>query len=55
MNQSEFLTITWNLLKAREITRVEGAISFGFCFLLVEELPARDLLANHKAKQSRRR
>ena len=30
MNQSEFLAITCNLLKAREKSRVQGAIGFGF-------------------------
>ena len=30
MNQSEFLEITCNLLKAREKSRVHGAIGFGF-------------------------
>ena len=30
MNQSEFLAITCNLLKARENSRVQGAIGFGF-------------------------
>ena len=30
MNQSEFLTIICNLLKARETSRAQGAISFGF-------------------------
>ena len=30
MNQSQFLAITCNLLKAREISRVDGAIGFGF-------------------------
>ena len=29
INQSEFLAITWNLLKARENLRVQGAIGFG--------------------------
>ena len=29
MNQSEFLAITCNLLKAREKSRVQGAIGFG--------------------------
>ena len=35
MNQSEFRAITSNLLKARETSRVQGALSFGFvshCF-----------------------
>ena len=32
MNQSEFLAITCNLLKAREKSRVQGAIGFGFAF-----------------------
>ena len=30
MNQSEFLAITGNLLKAREKSRVKGAIGYGF-------------------------
>ena len=30
MNQSQFLAIIWNLLKAREKSRVRGAIGFGF-------------------------
>ena len=30
MNQLESLAITCNLLKAREKTRVQGAIGFGF-------------------------
>ena len=30
MNQSQFLEITCNLLKAREKSRVHGAIAFGF-------------------------
>ena len=30
MNQSKFLAIIWNLLKAREKSRVQGAIDFGF-------------------------
>ena len=30
MNQSEFLAITCNLLKAREKSRVQGAVCFGF-------------------------
>ena len=30
MNQSEFLAITCNLLKAREKSRVRGVIGFGF-------------------------
>ena len=28
MNQSQFLAIIWNLLKAREKSRVHGAIGF---------------------------
>ena len=32
MNQSEYLTITCNLLKARENSRVQGVIGFGFDF-----------------------
>ena len=30
MNQSEFQAITYNLFKAREKSRVQGAIGFGF-------------------------
>ena len=30
MNQSEFRAITWDLLKAREKSRAQGAIGFGF-------------------------
>ena len=30
MNQSQFLAITFNSLKAREKSRVQGAIGFGF-------------------------
>ena len=30
MNQSEFQEITCNLLKAREKSRLQGAIGFGF-------------------------
>jgi len=30
MNQSQFLAIIWNLLKARGKSRVHGAIGFGF-------------------------
>ena len=30
MNQSQFLAITCNSLEAREISRVHGAIGFGF-------------------------
>ena len=32
MNQSEFLAIICNVLKAREKSRVHGAIGFGFGF-----------------------
>ena len=32
MNQSEFQEITCNLLKAREKSRLQGAIGFGFGF-----------------------
>ena len=38
MNQSQFLAITCNSLKAREKSRVQGAIGFGFCFSMVEKL-----------------
>ena len=30
MNQSEFLAVTCNLLKAREKSRLQGAIGFDF-------------------------
>ena len=30
MNQSQFLAVTWNLLKAREKSHAHGAIGFGF-------------------------
>ena len=33
MNQSEFLEITCNLLKAREKSRVQGAIGLGFLLI----------------------
>ena len=33
MNQSQFLAITCNLLEARERSRVQGAIGFGFHWL----------------------
>ena len=29
-NQSQFLAITWNLLKAQEKSRAHGVIGFGF-------------------------
>ena len=32
MNQSQFLAITCNSLEARERSRVQDAIGFGFCF-----------------------
>ena len=32
MNQSQLLAITYNSLKAREKSRVHGAIGFGFGF-----------------------
>ena len=32
MNQSEFVAITGNLLKAREKSCVQGPIGFGFAF-----------------------
>jgi len=37
MNQSQFLAIICNLLKAREKSRLHGAIGFG-CFSLAEKL-----------------
>lgn len=30
MSQSKFIAITYNLLKARETSQVQGAIGFGF-------------------------
>ena len=45
MSQSQFLAIICNSLKAREKSRVRGAIGFGFYFSLVEKL-ARVFLAN---------
>jgi len=38
MNQSQFLAFTCNSLKAREKSRVHGAMWFSFCFSLVEKL-----------------
>ena len=39
MNQSEFLAITCNLLRAWETLHIQGAIGFGFAsFPLVEKL-----------------
>ena len=32
MNQSQFLAITCNSLKARETSRVQGAIALGFAY-----------------------
>ena len=32
MNQSQFLAITYNSFEAREKSRVQGAIGFGFGF-----------------------
>ena len=32
LNQSEFLPIAWNLLKARENSRAQVAIGFAFAF-----------------------
>ena len=40
MNQSQFLAITCNLLKAREQSRVHGAIGFWFCCSLAEKAGA---------------
>ena len=37
-NQAQFLAITCNLLKAREKSRVHGAIGFWSCVSLVEKL-----------------
>ena len=38
MNQSEYLAITCNLLKAREKSHVQGAIGFGFAFNWLKKL-----------------
>ena len=38
MNQSQYLATTCNSLKAREESRVRGAIGFGLAFGLVEKL-----------------
>jgi len=38
MNQSEYLTITWNLLKAQEKSRVQGSIGFGFAYNWLKNL-----------------
>ena len=45
MNQSELLAITCNLPQAREKSRLQTAIGFGFASL-IEKL-ARDFWANH--------
>ena len=45
MNQSEFLAITCNLLKAREKSRVQGGIVSGFAYNWLKNL-ARDFWAN---------
>ena len=47
MNQTEVLAITCNLLKAREKSRVEGAIGFGFTFSSLVEYLARNFSAKH--------
>ena len=41
MNQSEFLAITCNLLKAQEKWRVQGAIGFGFASNWLKKTRAR--------------
>ena len=38
MNQSEYLAIACNLLKAREKSRVQGAIGFGFASNWLKDL-----------------
>ena len=38
INQSQFLAITCNSLKAREKSREQGAIGFGFACLLSQSL-----------------
>ena len=38
MNQSEFPAITCNLLKAREKSRLQDAIGFGFASHLLKKL-----------------
>ena len=48
MNQSEFLATTCNLLKAREKSRTQGAIAFGFASLWLKKL-AREFYGNQKA------
>jgi len=45
MNQSELLTIISNLVEARQKSRVQGAICFGFSSHWLEQL-ARDFRAN---------
>ena len=48
MNQSESLGIECILPKAREKSRVQGAIGFWFSFSFAEKL-ARQFLANHQS------
>ena len=50
MNQSEFLAIPCNLLKAC----VQDAIGFGFAYHWLREL-SREFLTNHQAQQSQLR
>ena len=42
MNQSEFLATTFKLLKAREKSRVRGAICFGFASNWLKKKMARE-------------
>ena len=48
MNQSQFLAITCNSSKAREKSRVHGAIGFGFASHWLKKM-ARLFKANHVA------
>ena len=51
-NQSEFLAITVTFSKAREKSRIQSAIGFGFAS---HWLVARDFQANHKLPSNRKR
>ena len=42
MNQSQFLSVTCNSLKAREKSRVHGAIGFGFASHWLKNLQSRN-------------
>ena len=42
MNQSQFLAVTCNSLKAREKSRVHGAIGFGFASHWLKNLQSRN-------------